>query len=287
MTRDYVGRFAPSPTGPLHFGSLVAAAASFVDARAAGGRWLVRMEDVDTPRIQPGAADAILRALDDFGLYWDGPVLYQSDRIAAYDAALETLRSGGAAYPCGCSRKEIADARYTGICRAGLRGRHPRAWRVRTGPEVIRFVDRLQGEQQQVVEEYCGDFIALRADGLFAYQLAVVVDDAFQGITDIVRGADLLDSTARQIHLQRLLGYPTPSYLHTPVVVNNDGQKLSKQTLAPGIDSSDALRLIRDALTFLGHTPPKELGAVDELWQWAIGNWSVERIPQTLSQMTS
>ena len=247
----YRGRFAPSPTGPLHLGSLVAATASYLDARAHGGEWLVRMEDLDTPRNQPGAADSILADLEVFGFRWDGPVVYQSQRIEAYRDALDRLKAAGLAFPCGCSRKEIDGDRYPGTCANGLPpGKVARAWRVR-------------GE---------GDFVLLRADGIFAYQLAVVVDDAAQAITDVVRGADLLDSTPRQIFLQGLLGYPTPHYVHVPVVLAADGQKLSKQTGAAALDRSRAGDLLWDALEFLGRRPPAELrrAAVDEIWRWAL-----------------
>ena len=216
-----VGRFAPSPSGPLHFGSMVAALGSCLSARAAGGRWLLRIEDVDTPRTVPGAADGILRTLEHFGFEWDGPVLYQSQRLAAYGAALEELKQAGLAYGCACSRKEIADSAthaaidgglaYPGTCRKGLPdGRAARAWRLRVDNGEVAFIDRLQGRVVQHLEDDVGDFVLRRADGLFAYQLAVVVDDAAQGVTEVVRGADLADNTARQILLQRALGVPTP-----------------------------------------------------------------------------
>lgn len=289
-TSSYTGRFAPSPTGPLHFGSLVAATASFLDARAAGGRWLVRVEDVDTSRVQPGTADNILMTLERFGFEWDGEVMVQSRRTSAYQDAFEFLRRQGLVYGCGCTRKELADSsmetgsglRYPGFCRDGLlSGRSPRAWRVRVPSEVISFEDRSQGKQEQNLEEYVGDFVILRADGLFAYQLAVVVDDRAQGVTDVVRGADLLDSTPRQIYLQRLLGAPTPRYLHTPVAVNETGQKLSKQTLAPAIDPACPVGSLTDALAFLGQRPPRELleSDVRTIWTWAIANWRPDLIP--------
>jgi glutamyl-Q tRNA(Asp) synthetase len=254
----YAGRFAPSPTGPLHFGSLVAALASWHDARAAGGRWLVRMEDLDAPRTQPGAAEDILRTLQSLGLHGDGPVLFQSTRSMDYEKAIQSIKTH--TYWCGCTRREIADSSlglaadgaqiYPGTCRNGLPpGREPRALRVRVPDEVISFTDRVQGRIEQNLAREVGDFVLHRADGQFAYQLAVVVDDAAQGITDVVRGADLLDSTARQIYLQRLLGLPTPRYLHVPVAVNAAGEKLSKQTGATPIDpKTDVPR----ALAFLG-----------------------------------
>jgi glutamyl-Q tRNA(Asp) synthetase len=275
----YAGRFAPSPTGPLHFGSVVAALASWLDARAARGSWHVRMEDLDAPRMQPGAAAQILRTLEALGLEWDGEVLYQSRRAALYQAALAHL--GDLAYACGCTRREIADSSlglaadgaqiYPGTCRAGLlRGKPARAIRVRTAGAIVEFADRLQGPQRQNVEREVGDFVLLRADGQFAYQLAVVVDDAEQRITDVVRGADLLESTARQIFLQRLLGYPQPRYLHIPAAVNAAGEKLSKQTAAPPAEASPAV--IRRALAFLGQEETEDL-------REAVANWDAARVP--------
>jgi glutamyl-Q tRNA(Asp) synthetase len=277
----YVGRFAPSPTGFLHFGSLVAALASWLDARAAKGRWLVRIEDLDRPREQAGAAHDILRTLDRLGLYWDEPVVFQSRRTELYRHALETLTDH--LYWCGCTRREIADSAaalsadgaqiYPGTCRAGLpAGKSPRALRVKTGHEGISFRDRVQGEQHQDLAGEVGDFVLYRADGQFAYQLAVVVDDAEQSVTDVVRGADLLDSTARQIHLQRLLGRGQPRYLHVPMAVNGAGEKLSKQSAAPPVDGSRKEQVVRQALLFLGQTPADDL--VD-----AVRNWDPARIP--------
>lgn len=235
----YRGRFAPSPTGPLHFGSLVAAVGSYLDAKANGGQWLLRIEDLDPPREVRGAKRQIINALRDFGFAWDGQVVYQSKRHAAYQAAFERLQNAGLVYPCACSRKEIADSTlhlsalaaraliYPGTCRNGLPpGKTPRAWRIRVPNESIIFEDRERGRIMQNLARETGDFILLRADGLWAYQLAVVVDDAEAGVTDVVRGGDLLDSTPRQIFLQRCLGLPTPSYLHLPVVVNEKGEKL-------------------------------------------------------------
>ena len=284
----YVGRFAPSPTGPLHFGSLVAALGSWLDARAAGGRWLLRMEDLDRPREQPGAAEAILRTLEACGLAWDGEVMVQSRRTEAYAQALARLQDAGLAYPCGCTRREIADSAtglapdgaqvYPGTCRHGLApGRSARAWRVRTTHAPVAFIDRLQGAQSQDLEREVGDFVLLRADGLYAYQLAVVVDDAAQGVTDVVRGADLLDSTARQILLQGLLGLTVPRYLHLPVAVNAAGEKLSKQTRATPAGPGE----LATALAFLHHPPPPELrrAAPAELLAWALGAWDPSRLP--------
>jgi glutamyl-Q tRNA(Asp) synthetase len=275
----YVGRFAPSPTGALHFGSLVAALASWLDARAAGGRWLVRIEDLDAPRTQRGAADDILRSLAGLGLEWDGAVAYQGERLPLYRSALDTLSRY--TYWCACTRREIADSSlglasdgaqiYPGTCRNGIAaGRAPRALRIRTS-EKVSFIDRVQGRQEQLLDRDAGDFVLLRADGQFAYQLAVVVDDAAQGVTDVVRGADLLDSTPRQIYLQRLLGYPTPRYLHIPAAVDAGGEKLSKQTGAsPTRDGKVALR---QALCFLGQPQ------ADDLAQ-AVKNWDPALIPR-------
>lgn len=289
----YVGRFAPSPTGPLHFGSLVAALASWLDARAAGGRWLLRIEDIDAPRTQAGAADSILRTLDRLGLHWDGGVVRQSARQEYYRNAVERLTRAGHTYPCGCSRKEIADSGlglapdgalvYPGTCRHGIApGKVPRALRVRTAPEPIAFADRIQGRIEQSLERQIGDFVVWRADGQYAYQLAVVVDDAEQGVTDIVRGADLLDSTARQIYLQRLLGYPTPRYAHVPVAVDPRGEKLSKQTGAAPVDERSGEAPLRRALEFLGLRLPETVPG-DDLLAGALAGWTVEAVPPARS----
>ncbi|MDO9386526.1 MAG: tRNA glutamyl-Q(34) synthetase GluQRS [Thiobacillus sp.] len=286
----YVGRFAPSPTGPLHFGSLVAAVASWLDARAAGGRWLVRMEDLDRPRCEPGAADIILRQLEAYGLVWDGAVLEQSQRDDAYAAALDALKKIGAAYPCACTRSQLALAPrnhegeiiYPGTCRNGLpAGAVARAWRVRVPDVDTRFHDRIHGDLQQNLAHEVGDFIVRRADGLFAYQLAVVVDDAFQGITHVVRGADLLWNTPRQIHLQTLLGLPIPVYAHVPLITNAAGQKLSKQTLAPALPETGRRAALTQALAALGHAPPADLvgAGAEELLTWVVAHWQIENVP--------
>jgi len=293
MTRpDYCGRFAPSPTGPLHFGSLVAAVGSYLDARAHGGRWLVRMEDVDSERNVPGAADAILRTLEACAFEWDGEVLYQRRRSDAYAAALERLQVAGLAYGCACSRREIADSAsghavdgglvYPGTCRGGLPpGRAARAWRLRVPDVEVGFDDRIQGRLAQRLARDVGDFVLRRADGPFAYQLAVAVDDEFQGISDVVRGADLIASTPRQIWLQRCLGYATPRYAHLPVATNAAGEKLSKQTCAPAlVPGREAADLIA-ALSFLGQPVPAALAAATpaEVWTWAFANWSFAAVP--------
>jgi glutamyl-Q tRNA(Asp) synthetase len=257
-TQGYIGRFAPSPTGPLHAGSLVAALASWLDARAHGGQWLLRIEDVDTPRCVPGAADTILQQLATCGLLPDVAPIYQSQRGALYQQALDQLTSAGLAYPCGCTRQDIASALannghtrerhgelvYPGTCRGGLRGKPARAWRFLTlqgGQSAeVTWSDQRLGTQTQNVNEQVGDFVLRRADGFWAYQLAVVVDDAAQGITDVVRGEDLADNTARQILLQRALGLPTPRYLHAPLVLGANGEKLSKQNGAQALLLSDS-----------------------------------------------
>jgi glutamyl-Q tRNA(Asp) synthetase len=282
MSAPYVGRFAPSPTGPLHAGSLVAALASWLDARAQGGRWLVRIEDVDTPRCVPGADRLILDQLTRCGLVPDEPPVWQSLREPLYAQALERLKASGWAYPCGCSRKDIDAALaaqgvvherhgervYPGTCRAGLAGKPARAWRVRTvdahhHPIAIDWTDRRLGPQHQDLSATVGDFVLKRADGLWAYQLAVVLDDGEQGITDIVRGEDLADNTARQIHLQRLLGLPTPRYLHTPLVLDAQGEKLSKQTGAQALDTRDPVAVVRTAASVLGlQADARDLGGL-------------------------
>lgn len=293
----YRGRFAPSPTGHLHFGSLVAAVGSYLDARSRGGRWQVRMEDVDRPRCQPGAADDILRSLAAFGFEWDGEVLYQSGRDDAYRQALHQLRDSGRAFPCACTRKELADSQWTrqgsdgaqvypGTCRAGLLpGKSPRSWRLRVDDQAIAFDDAVQGHIEQDLAREVGDFVLFRADGYFAYQLAVVVDDAFQEITQVVRGADLLDSTARQIFLQRLLGLPTPCYSHLPVAINAAGEKLSKQTLAAAPDQARPQIALWQCLNFLGQSPPVELqqATLSELWHWSFAQWNQDQVPRRRS----
>ncbi len=292
LPATYRGRFAPSPSGPLHFGSLVAALGSYLDARANGGQWLLRIEDVDEPRTMPGAAEGILRTLEAFGFEWDGEVVVQSERLDRYHAALVRLQADGMAYPCACSRSEIAAATqiaaidgglvYPGSCRAGLgAGKAARAWRLRVPDREFSFVDRVQGPSRQNLEREVGDFVLLRADGQYAYQLAVVVDDAAQGVNAVVRGVDLIASTARQIWLQQCLGVPTPSYAHLPVVVNAAGEKLSKQTLAAAVTPIGGSALLARALTFLGHAVPGEVRdlPVADFWRWAIANWSIARVP--------
>jgi glutamyl-Q tRNA(Asp) synthetase len=286
---NYRGRFAPSPTGPLHFGSLIAALGSHLDAKHHGGSWLLRMEDLDTPRCLPGAADDILRTLEACSLPWDDEVIYQSRRTAAYEQALHELQRLGAIYPCCCTRKEIADSAlygidgqiYPGTCRHGIpSGRAARARRARTDDAPLAFDDALQGRIVQRLQSEIGDFVVKRADGLFAYQLAVVVDDAFQHITHVVRGADLLASTQRQIYLQHLLGLPTPHYMHLPVALNAAGEKLSKQTLAAPVDPANPAAALWHALAFLQQQPPQELQreTPEIIRHWAIQNWRRENL---------
>ena len=273
---NYRGRFAPSPTGPLHFGSLVTAVASYLDARVARGEWLVRMEDIDTPRNVPGMALHILHTLASFGFQINGEVLWQSTREAAYQKALDQLVAFGAVFACGCSRKDVGGV-YPGTCRNGLE-KPARSWRLRVDDAAIEFEDRRLGPQREVLATSVGDFVLKRADGLWAYQLAVVVDDAFQEITHVVRGGDILPSTARQIYLQRRLGVPALSYLHLPVAVDEAGAKLSKQTKAPPISASNAPAELTRALRFLGQDAPL-FECVSGAWDWAIANWKPGRIP--------
>lgn len=280
----YVGRFAPSPTGPLHFGSIVAALASYLDARSQGGRWLLRMEDLDRPREIPGAADAIRRDLEAFGLEWDDAIVYQSDRDPAYAAALDALIAAGRAYPCGCTRREIAAAGqqglegpiYPGTCRDGLPpGKTARTWRARVDAGNVSVTDLSQGDIHQRLDRDIGDFVLRRADQLFAYQLAVVVDDAAAGVTHVVRGADLLDSTPRQIWLQRQLNISQPAYRHVPLALDARQRKLSKRDHAAPANAAARSELLWEALAFLNQSPPVELrrAAGTGLRDWAVANW--------------
>ena len=294
-----IGRFAPSPTGPLHFGSLVAAVGSWLFARSYGGQWLMRMEDLDAPRIVPGMADDILRTLEQLGLEWDGPVVRQSQRTEAYEAAFEELRNQGLVYPCGCSRTDLSRSvsaphpgedgpAYTGYCRDGLKeGRRERSFRVRVADEGICFTDTVMGEYRQNLLHACGDFVIRRKDGPFAYQLAVVVDDAVMGVNQVVRGGDLLSSTPRQIHLQRLLALPTPAYAHLPLVTDPEGAKLSKRDSAVSFAQDHDLkdhggRFIAAALAFLGQRVPAELGMASglELLMWGTKHFAQVLIPR-------
>jgi glutamyl-Q tRNA(Asp) synthetase len=280
---SYVGRFAPSPTGDLHFGSLVAAVASFLQARHAKGRWLVRIEDIDPPREVPGSAAAILSDLDRLGLRSDVPVLYQGRRTEAYEAAVEQLLRENKAYWCSCARKDLpASGIYPGTCRNGLaKGKSPRSVRLKVDGTIINFPDLIQGNIEDNLARSVGDFVIRRADGLPAYQLAVAVDDAYQGITEVVRGADLLDSTTRQIHVQHCLGLQTPAYAHHPLATHEDGRKLGKRYGSDPVARLSGVEAIRLALNFLGQPAAPEM-KLENLWYWAIENWQSESIPRTV-----
>jgi len=290
MKNNYRGRFAPSPTGPLHFGSLLAAISSYAPARQAHGKWLVRIEDVDQPRCDSNSTKSILTALEAYGMHWDEEIIYQSQRGKYYQAALDTLSHKNRIYHCACTRKEINKINpstdrnhiYPGTCKNGIpEGKTARSIRVRTNSTIISFDDCVQGTFAQNIANEVGDFIIKRADDLFAYQLAVVVDDEEQGITDIVRGSDMLDSTPRQIFLQQQLGFFTPRYTHIPLAINSDGQKLSKQTKAPAIKLDDPRPTLINALNFLNQQVPSELRDTDieTIWQWVIQNWATNNIP--------
>lgn len=288
-TRPYRGRFAPSPTGELHFGSLVAAVGSYLDARANGGEWIVRIEDVDTTRCHPEFETSILRTLEACGFEWDGPVIRQSGRTALYRDIFETLKRKGVVYGCACTRKEIADSAigvdgahiYPGTCRSGLLpGKKARAWRLKVPDRTIEYNDAIQGYQSQNLFRDVGDFVLLRADGLFAYQQAVVADDIEQGISHIVRGADLLASTPRQIWLYQCLGQRIPVYAHLPLAVNEAGEKLSKQTHARPVATDDPVRVLVEAMRFLNLHPEKTQYSLQDLWNWAIMSWSIGNVPK-------
>jgi len=282
-----IGRFAPSPTGPLHFGSLIAALASYLDARSRNGAWLVRMEDLDPPREKTGAADLILKTLDAFGLNWDDEVIYQSHRSGHYEKAINTIFAKGLAYYCTCSRKEVFDNNqsrsgkiYPQTCRQHVLPRDNAAIRVMTLAEKIIVRDRLQGTSSTDMEQEIGDFVVRRKDKLFAYHLAVVVDDAAQNITDVVRGADLLDSTPCQVYLQRMLALPTPNYLHVPLAVDAAGTKLSKQTLAVPVNPENVEPTLLKALRFLNQAlpPHPDRRNREEILRWAIEHWNPDTI---------
>ncbi|MCC5826720.1 tRNA glutamyl-Q(34) synthetase GluQRS [Alkalimonas sp.] len=282
-----VGRFAPSPSGPLHFGSLVAALASYLQVKSSQGQWLVRIEDIDEPRSQPGAADTILRSLEQFGLLWDGPVWYQSQRKARYQAIFEQLQQLGLLYGCDCPRKSIAamGGLYNGYCRyRQLSPPHPQplAWRLHCPEVATEFTDLVLGKQQ-LEPAFCQeDYVIKRRDGLFAYQLVVVVDDIDQGVTEVMRGADLLTMTTRQQQLFTLLGATAPQYGHIPLASSSPGQKLSKQNHAPALDACQAVPLLLQALQYLGQPTPAELqsASVAELIAFAISNWRLEQVPK-------
>lgn len=295
---DYIGRFAPSPTGLLHIGSLLTAVASYADARSHGGKWLLRMEDLDPPREMAGAADHILHTLEQFGFEWDDEVVYQSQRHHLYRAALDDLIAKNLVYPCTCSRKQWqAAARlgangwvYNGACSqknhalslllAGEGKNQAVAWRIRTPNQIIEFKDEIVGHYAQNLAQDIGDFVLLRADGFWAYQLAVVVDDFHQGVTHIVRGQDLLVSTPRQIHLQGCLNAPTPHYAHLPLLTNHLGQKWSKQTLAPALNLAAREAALRQVLAYLNVPPCPQIDSPRDILAWAIQHWNMARVPQ-------
>lgn len=286
MLLPYTGRFAPSPSGPLHLGSAVAAVASYVDARAHAGQWLVRIEDLDTPRVVQGATDIILQQLNTLGMRWDGEILYQSRRLEVYQAAFDRLLSLNLVYPCGCTRREIADSvlrlhgepadgerPYPGICRHGLPpGRQGLSWRLRVPEGAVHFKDRWLGAMEQDVASTVGDFIIRRADGIWAYQLAVVVDDAAQGITDIVRGEDLLSSTARQQQLAKMLGFDVPRVLHVPLAVDDAGLKLSKQNNATALNLAQPLEVLQKSWQLLGFER-LNVSNIEDFWAQATPVW--------------
>lgn len=278
----YRGRFAPSPTGALHFGSLTAAVASYLQARVNRGRWLVRIEDIDPPREVPGAAASQIETLAAFGMIPDEPVVYQSNSRALHDRAIVRLRAAGLAYDCGCSRRELPPSGiYPGTCRGGIpAGRTARSIRYRIPEAAIALEDRVFGPSVHRLDQVCGDFVIRRADGLIAYQLAVVVDDIEAGISEVVRGSDLLDSSPRQQALYRALQAPVPGWMHLPLIVDRTGAKLSKSTRADPVESSAPAGALSLALRALGHRPPTGRQTLESLWQWALANWDPARIPR-------
>ena len=293
QSSPYIGRFAPSPTGPLHIGSLIAAVASYLCAKQSPqGKWLLRIEDIDTQRTQKGATQSIIHTLEAYGFHWDGEITYQSQRTALYQQALDALSAH--TYPCSCTRKSLTSCMtnysyiYPGYCRDGLLDPNSThlSIRLKTDNHPVGFVDRCQPKPlQQKIRQDIGDFILKRRDGLWAYQLAVVVDDALQNVTDVVRGADLFDNTPRQLYLQRLLGYPTPQYLHFPVITDAKGKKLSKQNLSPALSHDQKHVTIIKALKFLGQHPPpaSSFQSIDDIWQWAIQHWNIDNIPKVMT----
>jgi len=289
---SYRGRFAPTPSGPLHFGSIVAAVGSWLEARTRSGAWHLRIDDLDPPRVVPGADEAIRRCLTAFELHWDGPILRQGTRGSVYAAAFERLQRSGLVYPCACSRREIAAQGrmgaegpiYPGTCRKGMpAGASVRAWRMRTEGATVEFDDRVLGVQRRDLERDAGDFVLLRADGVWSFHLASTVDDAQMQMTDIVRGADLLESSARQVHVLRALGHPIPTFVHLPVALDAHGEKLSKQTQAPAVDASRAGETLYQALNFLGQDVPDTLrrAGAREVLAWAQVHWDLQRVGKT------
>lgn len=301
ISKSYRGRFAPSPTGPLHFGSLIAATGSYLQAKSQKGEWLLRIDDIDPPREQKGAADKILKTLEDFGFEWDQSVLYQSNRLQRYQEAVDQLLQQGLSYPCSCSRTDILKKTgqnkghiiYPGFCRNGpqLNAQNPEkkskySIRLRCNNELIQFNDVIQGKQAFNLEKDSGDFIIKRRDQHFSYQLASGIDDAEQGITEVVRGVDLLSSTPHQRYIQQRLNLTHPEYCHLPVAVNHLGQKLSKQSHATPIEAKDAVVLLYKTLNFLGQMPPIELikAGREEIWSWAKAHWRIDLVPDKSNQ---
>lgn len=290
---NYLGRFAPSPTGPLHFGSLIAAVGSYLQAKHLQGQWQLRIEDIDPPREVEGATESIIHTLDKYGFEWDGDIIYQHQRLELYQHYLEQLLNEEWVFPCTCSRKEIAQQQkqankliYPGTCRHKKKaGQRQYTYRVKAHHGEITFTDGIQGRQQFNLSSNIGDFVIKRADGLFSYQLAVAIDDAVTGITEVVRGSDLLDSTPRQIHVQKLLRLTTPCYAHLPVATNTRGQKLSKQTFARPLSNKNITETLWEVLNVLGQKPDLELkkSSITEFWQWAIANWNNQNIPKQMS----
>jgi glutamyl-Q tRNA(Asp) synthetase len=287
----YRGRFAPSPSGSLHFGSLLAATASYLDAKAHQGSWLLRIEDLDLPRVRRGAVSAILNILECYGFAWDENILYQSQRFSVYQESVDELLTTEKAYWCSCSRKLLQQTAQLGSagliyprhCQQGLyQTASPlRTVRLHCNNSAIQFKDRLYGRQQQCIASEVGDFVIRRSDAVYSYQLAVVIDDNYQGISDVIRGYDLLNNTARQIYLQQLLNYATPRYLHIPIAVDKNGNKLSKRNLAKALECQDALGNIYQALCFLGQNPPRksDFSTLADLWKWAIMHWNIANLP--------
>ena len=289
-TEKYIGRFAPSPTGPVHFGTLVAAVGSYLEAKTNHGDWLLRIDDVDTTRKVEGSDVAIIRTLEAFGFQWSGEILYQTQMIDAYEAALDKLIEQSLVFPCLCSRKQLHESGagniYPGTCRSRkLPEAEEHSLRLIAEDITISFNDMVMGKQAQNIKTECGDFIIKRRDGLFAYQLAVVVDDATQNVTEVVRGTDLLDSTPRQIYLQRLLGYHTPGYCHLPLAVDSAGNKISKSEGRSKIELAHREQLLIETLDFLGQQVPEALNGsgIGDIWKWAIDNWDVAKIPASKS----
>ncbi len=290
--QPYKGRFAPSPTGAVHFGTLVAAVGSYLQARNNNGEWLIRMEDVDVTRKVAGSDAEILRTLEAFGFEWQSEILYQSKQTRYYESALQQLMSQALIFPCTCSRKRLNKTDsdlYPGTCRSkSLPEKNEHALRILVNGTNIEFTDGIMGKQSQNIKQQCGDFVIKRRDGLFAYQLAVVVDDAMQGINEIVRGADLLGVTPRQIYLQQLLGYATPAYCHLPLAVDDAGNKVSKSEGTATVDVKDKEKLLCHALQFLGQKPAIDLhkSNVNDIWKWAVANWNIDTVPQNKRRLT-